>query len=189
MSPQLKTTRAGNVRPARYKSLQWPVLLWLTLVWMALWRSWTPGQALLGLLVAAGVCLVFPLPPLRINLRPRPLALAWLLIRFGWDVIVSSVQVSGVVLFRDPRKLSNALVEVDLVTPSDFVLTIVAEMTTLIPGSVVVEARRSTHSLFLHVLDVKDEAAAEAFKARVLAQEQRVLRAFGAPGVIEEETS
>lgn len=184
MSPELKTTRRGNVRPARYRSLQWPVLLWLTLVWMALWRSFTLGQALLGLVVAALVCFVFPLPPLRMNLRPRPIALTWLLIHFVWDVVISSVEVALVVL--RPKGLTNAIVEVDLVTPSDFVMTIVAEMTTLIPGSVVVEARRSTHSLFLHVLDVKTPAEAEAFKQRVLAQEQRVLKAFGAPGVTTE---
>ncbi len=175
------------MRPARYKSLQWPVLLWLTLVWMALWRSWSISQAVLGVLVSALICLVFPLPPLRMNLRPRPIALAWLLIRFGWDVIVSSVEVALVVL--RPKDLTNAIVEVDLVTPSDFVMTIVAEMTTLIPGSVVIEARRSTHSIFLHVIDVKNEAEAEAFKLRVLAQEQRVLKAFGRPGVAKEEVA
>ena len=85
--------------------------------------------------------------------------------------------------------ITNAIVEVDLVTPSDFVMTIVAEMTTLIPGSVVIEARRSTHSLFLHVIDVRSEADVEAFKARVLAQEQRVLRAFGSAGVVSETNS
>lgn len=179
MSPRVKTTRSGKVRPMRYKSLQWPALLWLTLVWMALWRSFTIGNAVLGLLVAVAVCLVFPLPPLRMAIRPRPVALAWLVVRFMWDVLVSSVEVTRVVL--RPQGLTNALVQVDLATPSDFVLTIVGEMTTLIPGSVVVEARRSTHTLFFHVIDVKDDADVARFRRSVLAQEQRVLRAFGRP--------
>lgn len=177
MSPELRTRRDGSVRPARYRSLQWPVLIWLALVWMALWRSFTWGNALLGLAVAALVCLVFPLPPLRMRLRPRPIGLAWLVIRFAWDVVVSSVQVAGVVL-RPRRQLRNAVVQVDLTTPSDFVLTVVAEMTSLIPGSIVVEARRSTHTLFLHVLNVRSLAEVETFRRAVLAQEQRVLRAF-----------
>ena len=75
--------------------------------------------------------------------------------------------------------MRNAVVEVNLRTPSDFVLTVVAEMTCLIPGSLVVEARRSTHTLFLHVLDVGDRAGAERFRASVLAQEARVVRALG----------
>lgn len=179
MSPKVKVTRKGKVRPARYRSLQWPTLLWLTLVWMALWRSFTLGDAVLGFVVSVLVCLVFPLPPLRISLRPNPVAVVWLVVRFMWDVVVSSVQVSMVVL--RPKGLTNALVEVDMSVPSDFVMTVVGEMTTLIPGSVVVEARRSTHTLFFHVLDVKSEADVDKFRRTVLAQEQRVLNAFGKP--------
>lgn len=177
MSPQLRTRRDGSVRQARYRALQWPVVLWLTLVWVALWRDLSPGTLALGVLVAVLVCLVFPLPPLRMRLRIRPLPLAWLVVRFGWDVVVSSIQVARVAL--RPRPPVNAVVQVDLVTPSDFVLTVVGEMTSLIPGSIVVEARRSTHTLFLHVLDVRDTEGAERFKRSVLAQEQRVLRAVG----------
>ncbi|CAM3324501.1 Na+/H+ antiporter subunit E [Nocardioides dubius] len=187
MSPELRTRRDGSVRPARYRSLQWPVLIWLTLVWMALWRSFNWGNALLGLAVAVLVCLVFPLPPLRMRLVPRPLGLAWLLLKFAWDVVVSSFQVAAVVL-RPRRQLRNAVVQVDLTTPSDFVLTVVAEMTSLIPGSIVVEARRSTHTLFLHVLNVRSTADVEKFRRAVLAQEQRVLRAFrNAPPSTETE--
>jgi multicomponent Na+:H+ antiporter subunit E len=44
----------------------------------------------------------------------------------------------------------------------------------------VVEARRSTHTLFLHVLDVGDEAGVEAFRDQVFALERRVVLALGA---------
>jgi multicomponent Na+:H+ antiporter subunit E len=91
---------------------------------------------------------------------------------------VSSIQVARVVL-RPPRPLRNAVVEVNLRTPSDLVLTLVAEMTCLIPGSLVVEARRSTHTLYLHVLDIGDEEGVERFRQGVLDQETRVVRAMG----------
>ncbi|MFI5429065.1 Na+/H+ antiporter subunit E [Aeromicrobium sp. UC242_57] len=91
---------------------------------------------------------------------------------------MSSVQVALVVL-RPGRPLRNGVVEVNLRTPSDVVLTVVAEMTCLIPGSLVVEARRSTHTLYLHVLDVKDEAGAERFRQSVLDLETRLVRALG----------
>jgi multicomponent Na+:H+ antiporter subunit E len=178
VNPQLKTRRDGQVRPARYRSLQLPMLIWLTVVWVALWGDVSVLTVVGGFLVATIGCLVFPLPPLRLDVRIRILALLWLVLRFAADVVVSSFQVAWVVL-RPSRPLRNAVVEVNLRTPSDFVLTVVAEMTCLIPGSLVVEARRSTHTLFLHVLDVGDRAGAERFRASVLAQEARVVRALG----------
>ena len=178
MNPHLKTRRDGHVRPARYRSLQLPMLAWLTVVWVALWGDVSVWTVAGGLVVGTIGCLVFPLPPLRLDVRIRILALLWLVVRFAADVVVSSVQVAWVVL-RPSRPLRNAVVEVTLRTPSDFVLTVVAEMTCLIPGSLVVEARRSTHTLFLHVLDVGDRAGAERFRASVLAQEARVVRALG----------
>jgi multicomponent Na+:H+ antiporter subunit E len=178
MSPQLKTRRNGQVRPARYRSLQLPMLLWLTVVWVALWGDLSLITVLGGLLVATIGSLVFPLPPLRLDVRVRPLALLWLVVRFAADVVVSSFQVAWVVL-RPRRPLRNAVIEVNLRTPSDFVLTVVAEMTCLIPGSLVVEARRSTHTLFLHVLDVGDLAGVERFRQGVLDQEKRLVRALG----------
>lgn len=178
MSPQLKTRRDGQVRPARYRSLQLPMLVWLTVVWVALWGDISLLTVVGGFIVATVSCLVFPLPPLRLDLRVRPLSLLWLVARFAADVVVSSVQVARVVL-RPSRPMRNAVVEVNLRTPSDFVLTVVAEMTCLIPGSLVVEARRSTHTLFLHVLDVGDLAGVERFRQSVLDQEARVVRALG----------
>jgi len=178
VNPHLKTRRDGHVRPARYRSLQLPMLAWLTVVWVALWGDVSVWTVAGGLVVGTIGCLVFPLPPLRLDVRIRILALLWLVVGFAADVVVSSVQVAWVVLRRS-RPLRNAVVEVTLRTPSDFVLTVVAEMTCLIPGSLVVEARRSTHTLFLHVLDVGDRAGAERFRASVLAQEARVVRALG----------
>lgn len=178
MSPQLKTRRDGQVRPARYRSLQLPMLVWLTLVWVALWGDISAMTVVGGFVVATIACLVFPLPPLRLDVRIRPLPLLWLVVRFVADIVVSSVQVARVVL-RPSRSLTNAVVEVNLRTPSDFVLTVVAEMSCLIPGSLVVEARRSTHTLFLHVFDVKDLDAVERFRQSVLDQETRVVRALG----------
>lgn len=178
MSPQLKTRRDGQVRPARYRSLQFPVLVWLTVVWVALWGDISVLIVVGGFIVATVTCLVFPLPPLQLDLWIRPVPLLWLVTRFVADVVVSSVQVARVVL-RPSRPLRNAVVEVNLATPSDFVLTVVAEMTCLIPGSLVVEARRSTHTLFLHVLDVEDLEGVERFRQSVLDQESRVVRALG----------
>ena len=165
--------------PPRRRSLQLPVVLWLTVVWVALWGDLSFANVLSGLLLGALVSLVFPLPPLRMRLRIRPLWLAWLVVHFLWDVVVASYQVAVKTLnFR--RQPRNAVIEVDLRTDSDFVLTVVAEMVSLVPGSLVVEARAATHTLFLHVLDVGDLAGVEAFREQVFQLERRVVLALGA---------
>lgn len=170
----------------RHKLLQLPILLWLTLVWLMLWRDYSLGNAVFGFVVAVVVCVVFPMPRLRMNLRVRPIPLLWLVIKFLADVVVSSLQVA-VASLRSTKNLRNAVIEVDLRSSSDFVLTVVAEMTCLIPGSLAVEARRSTHTLFFHAFDVTDRNGVEKFRQRVLDQERRVVRAFGAELTCVEE--
>src|SRR3546814_11338921 len=91
-----------------------------------LWRDFCLGNAVVGFLVALVVCMVFPLPRLGMRLRIRPISLLWLVVRFVADVVVSSVQVS-IATLRPTRHLRNAVIEVNLRTPSAFVLTVVAE--------------------------------------------------------------
>lgn len=176
MSPYTRVTRRGQVRPRRYQAVQPPMVVWLTSVNWVLWGTYTPMSLVGGLLVAVLVCMVLPLPPLRLGVRVRPVGLAVLLVRFLYDVLVASVQVARITL-APPRPLRNALVGVQLASRSDIVLTVVAEMVSLVPGTVVVEAHRASHALYLHAIDVPDEDAVAAVRARVLEQERRVLRA------------
>lgn len=173
---------------ARLGALQPSSLLWLTLVWVALWGDLSVANLLGGLAIALLVTLVFPLPPVRMKLRVRPHWLAWLALKFVGDVVVASLQVSWLTLTlrREPR---NALIAVRLRTDSELVLTLVGEMTSLVPGSVVVEARRSTRTLYLHVLDARDEEGVERMRRRTLALERRVVMALGADTRQVEEAS
>lgn len=176
MSPVTRMRRDGTTRPARHRAVQPLAVSWLTLVWLALWGELSPLLVVGGVLVAVLVCLTFPLPPLDLGSRVRPVLLLGVAGRFALDVVRASIQVAGVVLRRRPVR--NAVVAVDLETTSDFLMTLVAAMLSLIPGSVVVEARRSTHTLYLHVIDVPDAQAAEDFRRDALALEQRLLRAL-----------
>lgn len=178
MSPASDRGGGRSPRPGRFQRLQLSAVVWLTVLWVALWGDLSAFNIVSGLLIALVVCVVFPLPSLRMHLRLRPLRLAWLVLRFLADVVVASAQVTWTTLqfHRQPR---NAVVEVDLRTRSDFVLTVVAEMVSLVPGSLVIEARRSTHTLFLHVLDAKDQAGVDTMRRQVLALERRVVLALG----------
>jgi multicomponent Na+:H+ antiporter subunit E len=163
----------------RWRAIQPAAVLWLTLVWMALWGDVSVANALSGALLGVVVCMVFPLPRVRGPVRPRPFLVLGLLVHFTLDVLRASAQVIRVILA--PGDLRNSVVEVDLRSRSELVLTIVAEMTSLVPGSLVVEVRRSSHTLFLHVLDTPDGEAVRRMHDRTLALEQRVLTALGVP--------
>ena len=161
------------------ESMQPVVIAWLTVVWVLLWGDLSVANVLSGLLVSVLVLAVFPLPALRMHLRVRPLRLAWLIIHFLASVVVASVQVSRTTL-RFGHVPTNAVIKVDLRTSSDFVLTVVAELTALIPGSIVIEADRVRHALYIHVLDVKTLEDVEHFREQTFALERRVILALGA---------
>ena len=58
-------------------------------------------------------------------------------------------------------------------------MTIVAEATALVPGSLVIDMDREKQTLAVHVLHVTDLDDVERRRAAVLTMEERVVRAFG----------
>src|SRR5690625_2119676 len=97
--------------------------------------------------------------------------------RFIWDVVRSSVEVARLALRRKPPQ--GAVIRAVLRSHSDVYLTITSALTTLVPGSVVVEANRFTGTLYVHILDVEMHGGLDQARRTVLDQEERVLRAFG----------
>jgi multicomponent Na+:H+ antiporter subunit E len=149
----------------------------IALAWVLMWDQVTWGNVVDGLLVGLLVTLAFPLPSIEYAGRLRPLRLAWLVIRFLGDLVAASWQVLRLALSR--RRPRNAVIEVQLRSRSDFYLTLTAELTALVPGSVVIDARRSTSVLYLHLIDVERDGAIEAQRRHVLVVEERVVRALG----------
>lgn len=166
----------GDV-PSRRNGVQWPMLIGLTVVWALLWGGLSVTNVLSGLVVAVIVVLVFPLPPIVFGGRLRVRGLAVLAGWFVVELVVASAQVAVQALRIGKRPL-NAVIQVDLRSRSDLYLTLTAELLSLVPGSLVVEARRSTSTLFLHVLGVRSEADVEEARRRALRQEERVVRAL-----------
>ncbi|WP_407345359.1 Na+/H+ antiporter subunit E [Pengzhenrongella phosphoraccumulans] len=156
--------------------VQWPTMLWLTIVWVLLWGDLRLGNVLAGIAVAFAVTVLLPLPAVASGGRLRPLGLIRLIAHFARDLVVASVQV-GVQAFR-PGPPVSAVIGVQLRSSSDLYLTLTAELCSLVPGSIVVEAHRLTRTLYLHVLDVDTAGGVEAARQSVLDQEERVLRAI-----------
>ena len=163
--------------PVRRRQFQPRAVAAIAVVWMLLWDQLSWGNLVNGLLVGLFVTIAFPLPSIQYAGSFRPLRYAMLIGRFLVDLVQSSWQVTRLAL--GPRTPRNAVIGVALRSRSDFYLTITAELVTLVPGSVVIEARRSTSMLYLHLIDVGRPGAIEAQRRDVLAVEERVVRALG----------
>lgn len=159
---------------------QLPLLVWLVLVWNLLWGTWSWANLLGGMAVALAVTLLLPLPPVVGGARLRPVALVRFLGHFVGDLISSGAQVAWQTV-RPSGIDRSAIITVQLRTDSDLLLTILSESLTLVPGSMVIDLDRDERTLALHILHVSDEGDVERQRAAVLAEEERVVRAFGSP--------
>ena len=172
------TARPSAHEVGRSLLRQLPLLVGLVVLWMFLWNQLTVLSLVTGVLVALLVTRVFFLPPVELSGRFN---LGWAFVflgRFVFDLVVASVEVAWKAV-RPRGVTSNAIVAVQLHTRSDFVMTLVAEAVSLVPGSLVVEADRERSILYMHALAIEDEVGVEGVRRRVLGFEERIVRALG----------
>lgn len=175
-----------SLHPRRRRlAAQWPTMLWLIAVWVLLWGDFTVGNVLAGAVIAVAVTGLLRMTPIVFHGRLRPWGLVVLVARFAWDLLHASVEVSWVAL-RPRHTPRGAVIGVQLRNHSDLYLTMTAELCSLVPGSLVVEAHRLTGMLYLHVLDVEQSGGVERARQNVLDQEERVLRAFASDDELRE---
>lgn len=157
---------------------QLPLVVWLVLVWMLLWGTWSWANLLSGLLVAVGVLVLLPLPHVVGGVRVRPVPLLVFAGHFVADLFSSGAEVAWQAL-RPGGVERTAIVQVPLRVDSDLILTMVAEATSLVPGSLVLDLDREQRVMTLHLLPVRDLDDVERKRAHVLVVEERLARAFG----------
>ena len=168
-----------SVEPAATRlRYQGPLIAWLVLVWMLLWGTFSWANLLSGLVVALVLLALLPLPHVVGGARVRPLPLLVFLGHFLSDLVVSGAEVAWQTL-RPGGVRSTAIVQVQLRVDSDLLLTMVAEATSLVPGSLVLDLDREHRVITLHLLPARDLADVERKKAHVLVVEGRLARAFG----------
>ncbi|AQX15703.1 hypothetical protein TESS_TESS_00392 [Tessaracoccus sp. O5.2] len=153
-------------------------ILGMTLVWALLWGSASPLIVLSGILIAWVVDVVFPLPPIHWTGRFRPLGFLRLLGHLLLDLVVSSLRILRLAFLREV-KLDAGIVRVDLHTDDDLYQVAVAELLSLVPGTVVVEVVRHPRRLYLHALELHDAESVDKVQRMVMAVESGVVRAFG----------
>lgn len=152
-------------------------------IWVLLWGDLSLANLVSGFLLGLLITWVFPLPPIdfhgRFRLWPHTKLIAILL----FDLVRSSFVVAAQA-FHFGHTMRNAVVRVDLKTHSDLYLTLTSELVSLVPGSLVMEARRQESVVYLHVMDVRTPADIADAHRKVLQAEERVVRSFGSDAEI-----
>lgn len=156
----------------------------LTLVWVMLNGNAWPLTVVTGLVLALLVMWVFPLPAIQWQGRPRPLGLLMLVGRLLFDLAVASFRLSVTAFSRNPR-IRSGMVRIPLGSQGDLYQVGTASILTIVPGSVVVDARRKTRTLYLHVFDMDPEEAQDVVEDARRA-EMRILRAFASDAEIRD---
>ncbi len=151
-------------------------LVWLTIAWVMLWGDLTTGNFVAGFLIALFVTTIVPFPATPFDGRFRPLGVMRLVAIFFWDILRASwFQACFILSGKRPH---GAIIRVKLHSHSDVYLAMVAGMTGLVPGSVVVDTHRISGTLYVHVFDTNLAGGIPGIHRTVLDQEERVLRAF-----------
>lgn len=164
----------------RLRKLPW--LVYLVIVWVALWGQLTFANVASGLLVGGGLMLLFPdAGPLPVG-RVRP----WRALRFGlyfaYKLFEANVVVAWEVITPSNASVNEGIVEVPVTGASDAVVSLVANATSLTPGTITLEVRRDPATLYVHVLHLR---SIEHTRRAVLNLERLALEAFGSDEAIE----
>ena len=155
-----------------------PLLVWLVIVWGALWQNFSPGNLLFGALIAVLVARLFYLPPVELGGRFNVLRAVQFALMFLGKVVVASFQVLFLAVAKGPKVIS-AVVAVPLRSHSDLLVTATGHVTALIPGSLVVEVDRSTSTLYIHGINVRNAEDAAQFRKEVRNTEAGLIRIMG----------
>ncbi|WP_460798013.1 Na+/H+ antiporter subunit E [Microbacterium sp. GXF0217] len=171
-----------DARPGLFKAvmLQLPFLAWLVVLWMLLWGQFTVLAFVTGLVVAIFVTRVFRLPTIELSGRINIWYGALFLVQFLFALFRGALSVT-IQVFDFRHQPGAAIMAVPLKYADDLVMTHVAVTSSLIPGSLIVEADRDRRILYLHVIGVRSVADVDRQREQVLRWERRIVRALGSP--------
>jgi multicomponent Na+:H+ antiporter subunit E len=156
-------------------------VMWIVALWVLLWGGASAANVLGGGVVAVVVSTVARLPRRARGDDPvhvAPLAT----LRFGAYVLAKLVEANLVLAWEivTPRnRINTGVVEVPLRTESELAMMVVANVITLTPGTVTIEAASSPPVLYVNVLHLHD---LEEVRRDLLRIEELSVRAFGTIG-------
>ena len=176
-SPELPPYSVAFGHGRHRRVLDLPLVVWLAVIWVLLWGTFSWANLVNGVVVAVLLCLAFPLPPADLGLRLHPWGILKLLLYLLWDMWISGVRVTKQIFVDYPHHA--AVLAIPLRCRSELMLTATAVAVSNVPGGSVIELRRATATLFVHVLDADDPKALETARRSVWRTEELTVRAFG----------
>lgn len=158
---------------------------WLTVMWVLLWGTPSLANLLAGVLVAAALLYVVPLPPSQgPAMHVRPVAVLTMFVWFCWQLVVATVNVALEVVRPPGRsRIRTGIVAIPVPGRSRGVVLLIANGISLTPGTLTVEVRGPEPILYVHDITVDDP---ETVRAAVRELERRVVLAFGSDDEIAE---
>lgn len=158
------------------------LMIWLVTVWLMLWGSLEPIVVVAGILVAAGLLVLFPLQPVRTRVLARPLRVAALAVYLAWNLLISGLRVTRDIA-RYGSRAQAVIVEVPILADTDFVVATAANMLSLGPGRFVLHIDRVSGFFYVYVLGVGPAGAAWVYEEAVTMQVWAT-KAFGSRGEV-----
>lgn len=132
--------------------------LGLAIMWLMLNETLSLGHLILAVVFGLVLPVLFaPLRPQQPRIR-QPFTIARYIVRIGWDVLLSNLQVAGDLLRYRRRPVHSAFVAVPLSLRDPSALAALAMVTAVVPGTVWCELARDSNAVLLHVWNVEDEA-------------------------------
>jgi multicomponent Na+:H+ antiporter subunit E len=158
----------------------------LLAIWLLLWGSLSVANVLSGIGVVVLVAWLLGVGRLRSG-RPtiRPLATC----RFLAAVLVGMVRANGVLtreIVSRQSSITTGVVAVPLPSCSDGLLTLIANVLALTPGTLPLEATSSPAVIYVHVLHLDD---VETVRRDVQHLTVLAVRAFGSQAAVESLSS
>lgn len=172
-----RAPRAAGTRPVSRFRIQWRQISVLTVFWLILVGDVNLVSVVGGALLAWLVTITFPLPPVNYGGRLHPWDALKLAVATLTDLAVASFALARFAFGR--RKPRTGIVRVQLRSDSDFYQVITAVLVSIVPGTVVLDARQRTRTLYLHVFDTPDGDHLAHAVPDTLGIERRVVMALG----------
>ncbi|MCW5950807.1 MAG: Na+/H+ antiporter subunit E [Propionibacteriaceae bacterium] len=166
-----------STRKLRWR-LQGRAILLLAAVWVLLWGEFSLLNIVYGLALGWLISVVFWLAPIRYYGSVHLGGLVKLAVLQLWDLATASFQLAAMA-FRPRLQLRPGVIRVRLQSNSDLYQVAVAELISIVPGTLVIDTVRHPRLLYLHVFHLPDTKAVRKQREHALAIEDRVVHAFG----------
>jgi multicomponent Na+:H+ antiporter subunit E len=153
----------------------------LVVLWVFLWGDLSVANVLSGIGVSVALLIAFPLAPVeQVEHRVHVGAVLVLGAYFVEELVRSSLRVAADVL-RGPSAVRTGIVSCPLRVDAVGLVTFMANLIALSPGTMVIDVTQDPTVLHIHVLVLDDP---EKVRARVAHLEELAVAAIGGPAAL-----